>query len=358
MTSEHSLLARVTAALVAVVGTAGVLTLSAMAGTEVAVGDSFHRDAVQVLGRVIGPPPPAPAQPATGDAAPPRGESGHATLLAPPASAQGLLPVGKGMWIWQPERAEGGDVARIVARARQVGLTHIFVRTGSSRMGFYAGPFLDRILPAAHAAGIRVFGWDFPYFYDVDQDVARSVAAIRHTAPGGHRIDGFVPDIETIHEGTRITAEAAAAFGARLRTAVGSGYPLIAAVPRPSSPRIADYPYTEVLAHMDAVAPMVYWLNRQPDTDVAGAIEFLARFGKPVMPIGQAYDGAPEGGRPGVPPPEELMRFMTTAAAHGAQAVSFWSWQHADQRAWNAIATAPHFVPPRLLPLLPLGPPS
>ena len=39
-----------------------------------------------------------------------------------------------------PDQAEGGDVNAIVARARATGLTHLYVRTGSSVDGFYAAP--------------------------------------------------------------------------------------------------------------------------------------------------------------------------------------------------------------------------
>jgi hypothetical protein len=200
------------------------------------------------------------------------------------------------------------------------------------------------LLPAAHAAGLRVYGWDFPYFRDVAADVERAVSAIRYTTPDGQRIDGFSPDIETNSEGVSLSAANAGAYAAALRAAVGPGVPLIATVPRPSALMQAIYPYAEVLGPFDAVAPMVYWLNRQPDTDVAGALDFLATFGKPVVPIGQAYDGGLEGGRPGPPTPDEIQRFITTAAAHGAVGVSFWSWQHADQSVWQTIAAATQFT--------------
>src|SRR5438105_1414815 len=83
-------------------------------------------------------------------------------------ATRGALPVGKGMWIWQPEHTENGDVAAIVTRATTVGLTHLFVRTGSTFDGFYAQRFLDQLLPPAHAAGIRVYGWDVPYLDNDD----------------------------------------------------------------------------------------------------------------------------------------------------------------------------------------------
>ncbi|MGI9120417.1 MAG: peptidoglycan-binding domain-containing protein [Acidimicrobiales bacterium] len=255
----------------------------------------------------------------------------------------GALPLGKGMWLYIPEEIEGGDINALVARAQQVGLTHVYVRTGSSRAGFYAQNYLDQLLPKAHAAGIRVYGWDFTYLDDVDADVARSVAAITYTTPSGDRIDGFAADIETTSEGTNLTAEGAAAYGYRLREAVGTAYPLVAVVPRPSPLNQARYPYAAVIPPFDAVAPMTYWLNRQPDTDVVNDVSFLAPFGKPVVPIGQAYDGFAEGGRSGPPPPEEIQRFMAAAEQVGAAGASFWSWQDVTQAIWDTIQAAPEF---------------
>jgi hypothetical protein len=259
-----------------------------------------------------------------------------------PKSLTWSLPYGKGMWIWQPEATEGGDARAIVARAKDTGLTHLYVRTGSSWDGFYAGPFLDRILPAAHAAGIRVFGWDFPRLISPTDDVARAVAAVGYRTPTGHRIDGFAADIETASEGTAVTPESATAYGNGLRDVLGESFPLVACVPRPSR-WLAGYPYAQVVARFDAVAPMVYWLNREPGTDVAGALTDLRPYGKPVFPVGQAFDGGPEGGRPGVPPRAELLRFFQVAYDQGADGVSFWSWQGADQQAFDSIRDAPEF---------------
>jgi hypothetical protein len=96
-----------------------------------------------------------------------------------------------------------------------------------------------------------------------------------------------------------------------------------------------------VTASFDAIAPMVYWIDTPPDEDAAQAVDFLSAFGKPVYPIGQAYDGSLEGGPPGTPTGDEIDAFINASAAHGAKGVSFWSWQHASDEMWNAIATAP-----------------
>jgi len=100
------------------------------------------------------------------------------------------------------------------------------------------------------------------------------------------------------------------------------------------------------VASFDAVAPMVYWMGRDPAADIAGAIRDLAPLGKPIIPVGQAYDGFTEGGPPGVPPRDQLLKFMESAEQHGAIGVSWWSWQHADQQAWDAIRDAPQFTLP------------
>lgn len=307
-------------------------------GGENAVAPS---DLALAAAAVAGTPPPAPIPPA-------------ALVPAEPTipAESGPLPVGKGMWIWLPERVEGGNPEAVVLRAGEMGLSHLYVRTGSSKMGFYAQQYLNDLLPRAHAAGIRVFGWDFPYLFDPAADVARSVEAITYTTPDGHRIDGFAPDIETKGEGVNIGAPQAAAFTNGLRAAVGPDYPLIAVVPRPN-PALVTYPFAEVIAPFDAIAPMVYWMNRDSGDDVAGAIANLSQYGKPIIPIGQAYDGQPEGGPPGVPSRAQIQRFMQVAEEHGAIGVSFWSWQHASAEAWDAIRDGQWFT----LPATPAGAP-
>ncbi|MGI8685987.1 MAG: peptidoglycan-binding domain-containing protein [Acidimicrobiales bacterium] len=292
-----------------------------------------------------GPPATAPAT-AGAAPAPPAGAPAGRTIPA----QRGALPVGKGMWIWLADQVEGGNAEAIVARAEEVGLTHLYVRTASLSQGFYAGPFLDRLLPAAHAANIRVYAWDFPYLDNVDGDVARAVQAITYLTPDGHRVDGYAADVELRSMGVNITAQTGKHFGVALRRAVGPNYPLIACVPRPS-PALNQFPYADLVAAFDAIAPMVYWLGQDPTTHMEGAVRDLEVYGKPILPVGQAYDGGGEGGPPGVPSRDELIQFMQSGDKVGAAGVSWWSWQHADQEAWDAIKDAAEFR-------LPVGDPA
>jgi hypothetical protein len=261
------------------------------------------------------------------------------TTTAPPAIARpGVIPVGKGMWLYQLSMAEGGDAARVVRKAKAAGLTHLYLRLGSSKGGFYDQAELDKLLPAAHAAGLKVVGWDFVYLDDPAADAARAKSEIDYVTPTGDRIDAFSADIETTSEGVSLTAGSAAAYGAQLRALAGPHYPLIATVPRPSAKR--PFPFAEATASFDAIAPMVYWQNRDPAADVAGAIATLAPLGKPILPVGQAYNGGDEGGPDRDPPKEQITAFMDTAMAKGAVGVSFWVWNHATPDQWSAIDEA------------------
>jgi hypothetical protein len=88
---------------------------------------------------------------------------------------------------------------------------------------------------------------------------------------------------------------------------------------------------------------MVYWGTRDPVVDVTSTLRNLAIYGKPVLPIGQAYDMAEDGGPAGRPGKDDLTRFMQAAAAHGAPGVSFWVWDSASADEWAAVSEFKQF---------------
>jgi hypothetical protein len=313
-------------------GAHGELGLEGMVGAR-ASGDGFS------IGRLA---PPTAVVGRAADLAQASGRGGGAA-----AGGAKVLPTGKGMWIYEFPRTEKGNMQAIVAKAVATGITHVYPRMGSHWDGFNARKHLDAFLPVAHAAGLKVFGWDFPRLGDsLASDIERARTMINYTSPSGDRLDGFSADIETINEGSHVSPAVALVYGRALREIAGPNFTLIATVPRPSPRHRPTYPYAEIVESFDAIAPMVYWLNRQPHTDVIGAMDELAKLGKPIFPVGQAYDGRPEGGRPGVPPPEELQGFMKAALDKGATGVSFWSWQAANGPAWTAIRDASEFRGP------------
>ena len=313
----------------ALMAAAVLLGLPGLAGTEAARGVVAGTPAAALVDTLAGP---AAADSAAAPAVP----------AARPAVGHAVLPVGKGMWIHRFDRAEGGDPKAIVRAARAAGLTHVYLRLGSSKQGFAGREDLARLLPVAHAAGIRVVGWDFPYLQDPEADAQRGAEMVRYRTRGGHGIDAFSADIETRAEGTNLTTAGVTTYGARLRELVGTTFPLIATVPRPTPKRW--FPYAEATAAFDAIAPMVYWINRDPAADLAGAVAALAPLGKPLLPVGQAYDPALDGTpHAGPPPPSQIDRFMDAAAVRGALGVSFWVWDTATREQWLTIAAAPEY---------------
>src|SRR5690349_6942557 len=107
-----------------------------------------------------------------------------AAAPAPP-NKHGAVPVGKGMWIWQPQYVEAGNAQAMVAKAQRYGINYLYVRTGSSKTGFQGADLLNALLPLAHKVGIRVYGWDFPYLDDIGADVARASQAAHYRTPSG-----------------------------------------------------------------------------------------------------------------------------------------------------------------------------
>ena len=78
-------------------------------------------------------------------------------------------------------------------------------------------------------------------------------------------------------------------------------------------------------------------------------MRYLKQFGKPVMPVGQAYD--PRIDVPTLrwraPSYGQVAGFIHTARAHGAQSVSLWVWQFANNDHWRALSNARKYWMPR-----------
>jgi hypothetical protein len=278
-----------------------------------------------------GPPPPPPPKPKVAIADLPKPLPLHHRRVSLRAVS------GKGIWLttWRDSVV---DVATVVARARAAGLRQLWVRTGGTKQGFYGHHVLDRLLPAAHAAGIYVIAWDFPAMSDPVADANRARHTIRATY-GGQHLDGFSPDIETINEGTFNAAPRVRVYLSRVRAAAGN-LPVIATVMRPTSYQLATYPYTAEAPYVDVFAPMIYWSCNEPGALAVLSYRVLAKL-RPVHLIGQSYDMADEGGRHGLPTGREIWRFLDVAHRVGAVGASFYLYSETKRPQWTAIARYP-----------------
>jgi len=243
------------------------------------------------------------------------------------------------MWIWQWGKTEGGDLGAVVRRAKAAGLSTLWVRVGDSSSGFYGGKYLDGLVPLAHKEGLKVVGWGFPFLGDPAADGAWTAQAL-DWQKDGQRLDAFSPDLETAGEGVVVTDRRVASYLGLARQRL-AGRPLVATVFNPTDIQWTTYPYRLVASYADALAPMVYWGCRDPGADVQRAVSRLATFGLPVVPAGQAYNMASEGGRVGNPTGAETVRFMSEARRSGGIGTSFWVWQDTSPEQWQAISSFP-----------------
>jgi hypothetical protein len=246
------------------------------------------------------------------------------------------------MWIYQWHRTSGGHGAEVVARARKVGLSTLYLRTGSTHDGLSGGAALTELLDATRGTSVRVVAWDFPELWHPVRDARRLAlsARIGRSGPGPH-VAAVAPDIETPAEGTFNAAWRVRTYMTALRRHLPADVSILGTMPWPSRYRIADYPYRAVASRSDALVPMAYWYNNPPAMVTAHSIAYLSRFHKPVQPVGQGYDGKLD-----VPSlkhnhlAREVPRFLRTAHQHGAKAVSVWSWQSAPAATWRALDRA------------------
>jgi hypothetical protein len=244
---------------------------------------------------------------------------------------------GKGMWLttWADTRI---DLTRVVAQARAAGLHQIWIRTGGSTSGWYGARFLDRLLPQAHRAGLKVIAWDFPTLSDPVADAHRAALVTRGTFAGEH-VDGFSPDIEEIYEGTFDTPRRVAVYLSRVRRDAGS-LPIVATVLRPLDGDLGSRPYRTMAPYVDAFAPMVYWSCTEPGEAALSALRPLSRL-RPVHLIGQSYNMAAEGGRHGLPTAREIWRFIDVAKRAGAVGASLYVYDQTRAPQWRALGRYP-----------------
>jgi hypothetical protein len=255
------------------------------------------------------------------------------------------------MWIWQWDSTDGGDAAQVVQQAVAAGLHQLWVRVGDSKDGFYGAAELDALVPVAHAHGIDVIAWGFPYLWDPVGDAQWTTQILDWRSAGGQRVDGYSADIEESTEGVMLSPQRAAVYLELVRQAAGSRLVVATVYPPTDGNWDGSYPYQAMAPYIDAFAPMVYWECTDPGSDATADVARLSTL-RPVHVIGQAFNFAGTGGRTVSPSGAELAEFMSASQRAGAVGASFWVWQEATPEEWAAL-TGFAWSPPRVRPLPP-----
>ncbi|MCW2984609.1 MAG: Peptidoglycan-binding domain 1 protein [Conexibacter sp.] len=301
--------------------------------TRGAIATKLHRGNAGWVARVPAGVRPGKVSVTVRDAAARRSNLVKLTVLpepkpvpAPASTGGGTLPAafrGDGMWIWQLEKSEGGDVDAIAARAAAAGVSTVYVKAGDGTTPW--DQFTPLLVGALHQRGLKACAWQFVYGNSPTAEAGVAAAAIHAGA------DCFVIDAEGQYEGKYAAAQT---YMSALRAAVGASYP----IGLTSFPYV-DYhpglPFSVFLGPGGAQAnlPQAYW------KDIGGTVDAISAhtlahnriYQTAIAPLGQTYDN---------PAAADLRRFRQLWAAYGAQGVSWWSWQATDDAHWNVLDEA------------------
>jgi hypothetical protein len=247
------------------------------------------------------------------------------------------------MWVPQP-LLEMADPAYIVEASKRLGLTHLFVECAESTGGFYGRVEVARLLPVAHAAGLRVVGWITTSLYDLPRDVTLSHEVATFRTDDGHSLDGIAPDIEQNMAWVDVKA-----YAEITRTLVGNDV-LIVGVVYPAGGWFGrEYPIQPALARaFNVLAPMAYWSDEKRDytfkqvyTYIAGCVRDMKEATRPDYPvhiIGQMYDTFGVNGMGEFSPDStEVQAALEAARDEGAVGISFFQWGTATPEEWATL---------------------
>jgi hypothetical protein len=274
-----------------------------------------------------------------------------AVLLAPTAGASTpsrdlTSYAGLGTWIdFHAGKSVWGEPGREVAAMARDGARTLYLQTGNYKQSVDVirrraqGRFID----AAHAAGLRVVAWYLPSFAAPRQDERRALAAIHFKSPGGEHFDAFALDIEaTVVRGMALRNRRLLELSARLRSAVGPGYPLGAIIPSPigMSPSYWPHiPYRALARFYDVFLPMAYSTMK----GVRGSEATRAYLSATVAAV-RTGTGNPNvpihliGGLSGAMRTPETAGFMRAVADCTPLGYSLYSFPTTHRATWTALA--------------------
>ncbi len=248
-----------------------------------------------------------------------------------------MAPTGKGFYIWQIRRCEGGNVTAIANAAKQAGLRHILVKIADGTSPYNLDPntgadLVPPLVQALRAQNIEVWGWHYIYGYDPDGEAAIAIQRVRQLG-----LDGYVIDAE---EQFKLPGrdEVARRFMRLLRQALPT-FPMAL-----SSYRFPTYhpqfPWQAFLEKVDINMPQVYWVQaHNPGEQLTRCLrEFQAITPfRPLIPTGAAFKQGDW-----QPTSAEIVEFLDTARQLNLSAANFWEWGHTRlylPALWTTIAT-------------------
>ncbi len=246
---------------------------------------------------------------------------------------------GKGWFVWQIPKCEGGSPAAIADQAVAAGCTHVLIKVAERTFGFGFDKLGRDLVPpvaeALRARGVQVWGWHYVYGDNPAGEANVAVQRCRQL-----RLDGYVIDAEKEYKQPG-KAAAARTFMNIVRAGLPNTLIALSAYRYPSLH--SQLPWAAFLEKCDLNMPQVYWEQaHNPDQQLARCLsEFsntrLVGVVRPVVPTGSAY---------GVPDPAwrataaDITKFYAKTMEFGLPAANLYVWDYARSSAntdlWDA----------------------
>jgi len=252
---------------------------------------------------------------------------------------------GLGTWIDLYDLKAWRDPRGAVADMSSHGVHTLFIETSNSGSKFALKDSwrLAVFIREAHARNMHIVAWYLPSMKKPDRDYGRIAKAIALRTPEGQAFDGFALDIEA---GTvkplSARNRAVSALSTRIRSLVGTSYPLGAIIPSPSA--LAKkrgywdrFPYAALAGTYDVFMPMGYYTYHGKGADSAYADS------RANVRVLRAQKGCAEkpihlvGGLSGNSSAAEVRAFVRAVNETGVMGASIYDWAGTTKAHWRAL---------------------
>lgn len=317
---------------------AGALTGAAVFGGPLAVKLLLEKPSLAAASQPLNPkkpelPPPTPQPLAT--ATPSEKITGVKDPKIEAKEKVRKLDLHIGVWIWQLAKAEGGDVNKIVEKAKAVGLGHILIDTKRNPESQ-----VRQLIKLCSKNKIVVFGWQADYPKGATADANWALKTL------GWGANGVIFDDEGTWKGNGDVAKKKLTL---VRGDVNKNFP--GAVIGYSSfafPSLhPTFPFAIYNEFCHLAMPQVYWASWKKSYPWETTINKVKTDWKncpiAVVPVGHAYNGT--GGTAYIPE-GEVERFVNTYlkekdyTAGGYRfgfGLNFWRWELMAKKHWSVL---------------------
>ncbi|MCC6821101.1 MAG: hypothetical protein IT579_10255, partial [Verrucomicrobia subdivision 3 bacterium] len=270
--------------------------------------------------------------------------------------------MGRGSWIYILPTATAGlggnvpavsNLTSLMIYLKNQGLQYVVIKAAQAETVFTVSgnpQFTPTVVAAAHAAGLKIFG----YLYTAGQNVPGEIAMTDYIFQQG--ADGLVYDAEIEWETVGGNAAARSALATQLCSAVRSNWPnkFMGLSTWPYRAVHPNLPYKEFAYHCDVIMPQAYWIelgvtptacvtrvNNEWTSWKNGLTGIWTNAIKPFLMTGQGWSSSS-----GTVTPAQITEFENAlrtianpVSPGGFKAVDYWRAELHPAGIWDAIRT-------------------